>query len=127
MSEGTKHFSLNELKCKCGCGRMELSPAFLAKLEELRVAYGKPMIITSGFRCPRYNALISATGDTGPHTVGAVDIAIAGPDAYTLLQLAMLIGFSGIGLRQKGPFPSRFIHLDDLPPTTHPRPRVWTY
>lgn len=123
----TKHFSRNELKCKCGCDRMEIPQPFLDKLEDLRNAFDKPMIITSGYRCPRHNADVSETGDAGPHTVGAVDIAVSGADAHKLLQLAFLVGFTGVGIKQKGPFAARFIHLDDMPPTTHPRPRVWTY
>ena len=127
MTEGTKHFSREELQCKCGCGRMEIPASFLEKLEELRVAYGKPMPVTSGYRCPSHNADVSDTGEAGPHTLGAVDISVAGADVHRLLQLAFIVGFTGIGIKQKGPFSGRFVHLDDLPATTHPRPRVWTY
>lgn len=123
----TEHFSYNELKCKCGCNRMAIPQPFLDKLEELRTAFNKPLTISSGYRCPKHNALVSSTGSTGPHTEGAVDIPVSGADAHKLLHLAMMIGFSGIGLKQKGPLGSRFIHLDDLPPNTHLRPRVWTY
>lgn len=125
--KGSRHFSFKELVCKCGCGRMEIPQAFLAKLEELRLAYNKPMIVSSGYRCPRHNAAVSSSGGTGPHTAGAVDIAVSGADAHRLLQMACLVGFAGIGIKQHGPFSGRFIHLDDLPPTTHPRPRLWTY
>ena len=34
MSEYSQHFSIDELKCKCGCNRAEMDPDFLAKLEE---------------------------------------------------------------------------------------------
>ena len=122
----TSHFSYAELVCKCGCGRMETDPAFLAKLEDLRVAFGKPMTVTSGYRCPRHNAEVSHTGTAGPHTIGAADIAVSGEDAYTLVQLAMACGFSGIGIKQSGDFPGRFVHLDNLP-FSWPRPRIWTY
>ena len=123
----TKHFSRAELQCKCGCGRMEIPAELLRKLEELREAFARPMIVSSGYRCPRHNAAVSNTGNAGPHTMGAVDIAVAGADAHRLLHLAFLVGFTGIGIKQKGPFPGRFIHLDDLPVSIHPRPRVWSY
>jgi len=123
----TPHFTLAELQCHCGCGRMEIPTAFLDKLENLRVAYNKPMIITSGYRCPGHNAAVSHTGDGGPHTVGAVDIQISGPDAHQLLEHACRIGFSGIGIKQAGLTAGRFIHLDDLDISAHPRPRVWSY
>jgi len=122
----TPHFSLRELQCRC-CGRMGIDQDFLNRLEDLRTAYGKPMIINSGYRCPDYNDRISSTGRTGPHTVGAVDVRISGAEAHRLLHLAMIVGFTGIGIKQHGPMAGRFIHLDNL--TTHdkPRPRVWTY
>lgn len=122
----TPHFSLSELQCKCGCGQALMDKVFLAKLEDLRQGMGQPLTVTSGYRCPAHNLACSATGAHGPHTMGcAVDIAIAGPDAHRLLLLAMHIGFTGIGISQRGS--GRFIHLDDLPVHTHPRPRVWSY
>jgi uncharacterized protein YcbK (DUF882 family) len=129
MTQVTKHFTREELQCKCGCGRMEIPQEFLNKLEKLRKAFGKPMVITSGYRCPAHNSDVSETGAAGPHTLGAVDVSVAGADAHLLLQHANVVGFSGIGIKQKGPFSGRFVHLDDLPVTdnTHPRPRVWTY
>lgn len=127
MPQVTEHFSMAELECKCGCGRMEVPKGFLDKLEELRAAYGKPMIITSGYRCPKHNNAVSASGFDGPHTLGAVDIAVSGADAHELLQHAFMIGFTGIGIKQKGHLLSRLVHLDDLPVHIHPRPRVWSY
>ncbi|MDW7774674.1 MAG: D-Ala-D-Ala carboxypeptidase family metallohydrolase [Desulfobulbaceae bacterium] len=123
----TPHFSLCELQCRCGCGRMGIDPAFLERLEDLRVAFNSPMIIASGYRCPEYNDRISTTGRTGPHTRGAVDILIHGKAAHILLHMAFIVGFSGIGIRQSGPMSGRFIHLDNLTTHNNPRPRVWTY
>lgn len=121
----TPHFKESEFRCRC-CGQAPMNKAFLAKLEDLRQAINKPLTITSGYRCPAHNEEVSHTGEAGPHTTGcAVDIAIAGADAHHLLLLAMHIGFTGIGISQRGA--NRFIHLDDLPITTHPRPRVWSY
>jgi hypothetical protein len=38
------------------------------------------------------------------------------------------LGFTGIGIKQKGPGLSRFVHLDMiLPAGRHPRPRLWSY
>lgn len=122
------HFSKRELTCKCGCGRAEMDGKFMEELERLRLAYAQPMIITSGYRCPFYNNKISTTGKGGPHTTGqAVDVAISGPEAYRLVLLAIQFGFSGIGIHQRGPHAGRFVHLDNLPLATHPRPRIWSY
>jgi len=108
---------------------MEMSQVFLDMLEMLRVMYAKPIIITSGYRCPKHNQQVSGSGFDGPHTIGAADIAVSGSEAYDLLRAASLVGFSGIGIRQSGPHASRFIHLDNctIPGTAIPRPRIWSY
>lgn len=117
------NFSQDELKCPC-CGVMGMQPDFLDDLQEFRKAYGKPMPISSGYRCFKYNAKVSSTGDNGPHTTGrAVDVLAGGRAAYELLKLAFEHGFTGIGVSQKGT--SRFIHLDKV--TAGPRPNVWSY
>lgn len=131
MPENTKwpHFSEAELACQCGCNRQEMVPSFMEKLETLRIAFGKPMPVSSGYRCPMHNAQASHTGLAGPHTTGmAVDILISGKDAYHLLALAISHGFTGIGLSQRGAHNSRFLHLDMIEPGPgRPRPTVWTY
>lgn len=128
------HFTEAELRCKCrdaACPRLAMQEAFMEHLEALRVAFGQPMPICSGFRCPSHNHRVSKTGLTGPHTTGrAVDVRIALEPAYELLQLALEQGFTGVGINQKGPEAGRFIHLDDLTLADgfiHPRPRVWSY
>lgn len=94
-------------------------------LQALRTAYGKPITITSGYRSPEHNTLVSVTGRTGPHTTGkACDIAVARADAWALLRLICADGrFTGIGINQKGA--GRFIHIDML--TAGPRPSLWSY
>ena len=124
----TDHFTDDELKCKCGCGVLGMDASFMDRIENLRVAFDKPMSVSSGYRCPTHNSNQSSTGKTGPHTTGkAIDIHVFGEEAYTLLLLAMQMGFTGVGVRQKGGHLSRFIHIDDLQPNEHPRPRVWSY
>lgn len=124
----SEHFSDAELRCKCGCGQNRMDPHFLFALESLRNAYGRPMRITSGYRCPAHNAAVSPmTGGSGPHTTGkAVDVAIDRGDAYDLIALAKLAGITGIGVKQHGK--GRFLHLDALPDAPwRPRPTIWSY
>ena len=124
----TDHFSKKELQCRCGCGQLDMEPGFLERLESLRVGFDKPMVVNSGYRCRSHNAAASNTGRFGPHTTGmAVDIAVCGEDAYDLVSLAMTMGFSGIGVSQRGPWGKRFIHIDDLPVINRSRPRIWSY
>ena len=124
----TEHFKEHELECHCGCGKSEMDFDFMEMLEDLRVWLGKPIILSSAFRCPSYNNKISTTGYNGPHTTGqAVDILVHGVQAVDVLRAAFVFGFTGIGLRQKGSLGGRFIHLDSLTEPDFPRPRVWTY
>ncbi len=126
MGDLTKNFSSYEFKCKCGCGKSDMNRRFIETLQAIRDEYGKPIIITSGYRCPDHNSRVSSTGKTGPHTTGkAVDIAVSGNDAHKLLAVAIFNGMSGIGVKQKGPHDGRFLHLDTL--TSGPRPWVWSY
>ena len=103
------------------------APDFMDKLERLRVQFDKPMPINSAARCSKWNALVSQTGDDGPHTTGrAVDIGVRGADALLLIVLAARSGFTGVGVQQKNG--KRFVHLDDLPNSaSQPRPHIWTY
>ena len=121
-----EHFSRSEFVCHCGCGRADMDEGYMQMLSALRDAYKKPTVVSSGFRCPEHNKKVSTTGEDGPHTTGkAADVLINGAEAFSLMKLSFLWGFSGVGLKQHGDFAKRFIHLDTL--TGDTRPRVWTY
>ncbi len=118
-------FSRAEVACQ-HCGRCEMDEDTMWKLQDLRDSFGKPMRVTSGYRCPDHP--IEARKDkVGAHAHGrAVDIAVRGSDAYALIMLAMRQGWQGIGVQQKGDV--RFIHLDDLTEKEGwPRPTIWSY
>jgi zinc D-Ala-D-Ala carboxypeptidase len=122
----TPHFKASELACKCGCGMLPKQD-FMDKVEGLRLRYGMPLTVSSAARCPTYNAKVSGTGMTGPHTTGrAIDFALRGVEALQLLRVALDSGFSGFGINQKGG--ARFIHVDDLNNRPgQPRPWLWSY
>lgn len=118
-------FTEQEFKCK-HTGKCDMNEGFMDKLLALRKAYNKPMTISSGYRDGTHPVEINKLVK-GAHTTGnACDIAVSGADAYRIIQLATDLGFTGIGVQQKGS--GRFIHLDDLPnSTSFPRPTVWSY
>lgn len=120
------NFKLKDFTCKCGCGYNLMEPTFIDKLQWLRSETGIVMPVTSGYRCAQYNAKVSTTGLTGPHTTGrAADISVRGQDALKLLNAALSGDkFTGIGINQKGA--ARFLHFDDLM-APYPRPAIWTY
>lgn len=102
-----------------------MHPDFMARLQRLRTAYGKPMKITSGYRDPTH-PIEAKKAVPGAHASGrACDVAIRGAEAVELLKLALEHGFTGIGVQQKGE--GRFLHLDDIEDGSQPRPMLWSY
>ena len=97
--------------------------SFLVLLQQLRDELGEPIKITSGYRDPTHSIEASKEAP-GVHTRGlACDIACDGQMAFRVVQIAIKLGFTGIGIKQKGH--GRFIHLDTY--TGTPRPNIWSY
>ncbi|BBM03797.1 D-Ala-D-Ala carboxypeptidase family metallohydrolase [Microbulbifer sp. GL-2] len=120
------YFTESELACRC-CGKNYFKEETLKRLIRVRKRFAKPMIINSGYRCLVHNARLNATMT---HATGqAVDVQVALGRAYRLIQIAQEEGFTGIGVKQKGQFKSRFLHLDDLEPilSERTRPTIWSY
>ena len=110
----SRYFTSDEMKCQ-HCGKENWQPEFMEELDILRRSFGKPMIVTSGYRCPEH-PIEAKKERPGAHSTGlAVDIAVRGEDTIELTSLAYTLGFRRIGWNQKGN--SRFVHLDkaDLP------------
>jgi hypothetical protein len=115
----------HEFACKCGCGRVDMKPSFLAKLQILRTKVGFPFPINSGFRCPEYE---KAIGGRGEHTHGeAVDLGLFGSQAVTVMSNAQSVGFDRIGMKQHGKLDKRFVHLGAIIHPDYPSPWIWTY
>jgi uncharacterized protein YcbK (DUF882 family) len=129
------NFSIKEIAQRSagwekGITPVVIIPDTMDKLQLLRNWCGFPLRITSGYRSPEYNDKVSGTGKDGPHTTGrAFDIACYGESALKVIYFAHKIGFTGIGVKQSGPFPFRFVHVDDLEghETKGPRPWIWSY
>ncbi len=102
----TKNFSRKELACP-DCGLCDMKPDFLAKLQQLRESWNRPLILNSAFRCPSHNKIVGGAADS-QHLVGnAVDIhCIDSFERFGLLVRALSIGFRGIGISKD------FIHID---------------
>ena len=120
------NFAHRELACS-ETGECEMGEAFMDRLQLLRNHYGHALRITSGYRSPAHS-IEAGKKAPGTHAKGrAVDIACAGVDAYDILAEALVCGFTGIGVKQKGEH--RFLHLDDLGYGEHsvPRTSIWSY
>lgn len=123
------HFTPAELECHDDTHALKIDTDSLDRLERLREEFGASLRITSGYRTPAHNVRVSRTGPHGPHTTGrAYDIAVMGDAAYRLVGLAIPLGFTGIGIHQRGPHAGRYVHLDDIAPSDGvTRPWVWSY
>jgi uncharacterized protein YcbK (DUF882 family) len=88
-----------------------LHPKLLVKLIELRKILERPVYITSGYRCPKYNHQIGGVVNSY-HRIGlAADIQVKDISLIDLLGCAEKIDFNGIGLYEK----KNFLHLDVRP------------
>lgn len=119
----TRNFSEYEFRCRCKekgyddplsyCGGISIyHHSLVAKLQSLRDKIGRPVIVTSGYRCPAYNRRPMNKGGVGGspqslHMFGkAADIYVEGWDPVEVASLAEEIGFTGIGLY------NTFVHVD---------------
>ena len=117
------NFSAKEFACQC-CGSEGINEELVAKAQVLRDIYKKPLTVTSGYRCP-LQPIERKKSAPGAHSLGlAVDFGVDRGDAYEVLKIAFSLGFTGIGVQQKGD--GRFIHLD-IADKQLPRPTVWSY
>jgi len=116
--DGTVLFSERELACTM-THKIRLHDGFAEKLRELRLAYGKPMKVTSCCRSAEHNRMVGGAANSlhiwdqpaYEGQTGTLAIDIACPDAserWELAHLAMSLQWS-VGVPQKG---RNFIHLD---------------
>lgn len=117
------YFTEDEMRCK-ETGELDMDPDFMNALWVLRDMYGKPIIVTSGYRSPDHS-VEAAKAKPGEHTLGlAADIYVPKEDAFEVIFYAYLAGFTRLGIGDD----FGFIHLgmateaeDGFPET------VWTY
>jgi len=104
------YFNLSEFACPC-CNLVMLHPKLLVKLIGLRKILERPVYITSGYRCSRYNHQIGGVANSY-HRIGlAADIKVKDINLITLLEVCENIDFTGIGFYEK----KNFLHLDVRP------------
>lgn len=109
MGRISSHFSEEEAKCRCGCGRMVINPILVRILEGIRAAAGhKPVIVRSWNRCAKQNKAVGGQPDSQHLYGAAADISITGVAPALLAQLAQNCGADGIGTYPK----QGFVHVD---------------
>jgi len=115
-----KHFTPDEFVCKCGCGKNNILPDLVTKLDEARDLYKKSMVIESGSRCPAHNKAVGGKQNSAHLSGLAADIRCrTDRDRYQLKNIFYILGFKRIGTGKT------FIHVDIS--TTLPQNVEWLY
>ena len=101
----------------------KMDKALLIMLDNLREVYGYPIKITSSYRSPEHPIEARKT-KPGEHAYGAaVDMVCVGGEAtFKLVEAAIKVGFTRIGISRKKNFVHVGIGYEGAPPIT-----IWTY
>ena len=102
------HFKVWEFACHDGSDTVFVSEELAVVLEKIRTHFGKPVIISSGYRTERHNEK-SGGAPYSQHKYGlAADITISGvsPGEVAAYAETLLPDRGGIGIYQ------RFCHVD---------------
>ena len=124
----SSHFLSTELQCQCkykSCVEQKISQDLLDKLEIVRNKYGKPLKITSAYRCEKHQAYLRKSGiqtavNKSQHELGnAVDVRPLGMSEDNMDELFELLEteFQAIGIAKN------FYHVDVRSDKT----RRWDY
>lgn len=115
----SEHFEEKEFQCHC-CGRVHVAPALVDLLEKVRILYHRPIVISSGFRCPEHNKAVGGLPNSAHLTGEAADIVCAfSADRYHLIRILLLLQVTRIGIG------SGFLHIDVS--KTLPQGVIWLY
>lgn len=122
------NFRPAEFACHGEPGRSSLRVAveLLDKLQALRSAMGRPMVVTSGYRSPGYNATLPGAAAKSTHVQGlAADISMGNflGDEAAFYRQAKREGFTGFGFYPE--YRNIFMHLDLGPPRWWGDPGPW--
>jgi uncharacterized protein YcbK (DUF882 family) len=106
MPASSKNFSADELTCSC-CGSHGVQQSALDHLQEVRESAGRPLTITSSYRCPNH-PVEAKKSKPGTHAQGiAFDVYVGnGAERFEIIQLGLKHGATGIGVAKS------FVHLD---------------
>ena len=102
----SEHFHLREFECPC-CRCVMLAPRLLCRLEVLRELWGKPIVVTSGYRCTEHNVWVKGSPKSLHMRGQAADIVVPFEEQEAVVAMARNADFSSVI-----PYGKRnFIHL----------------
>ena len=110
MGDLTYNFSRSEFACNCECGFDDIAMDTVRICQNLRDHFGKPVTITSGNRCPEYNAAVNGA-ENSTHIAGmAADVVVRDVHAHDVYEYldnySLQLGVWGLGKYET------FTHLD---------------
>ena len=112
-AEGAKHisahFKVREFACSDGSDIVFVSPTLVDILEAIRVHFGRPVTVTSGYRTISYNATLKNSSKKSQHCNGlAADIKVEGHTPKEVYDYAcsLLGDHGGVGIY------NTFVHVD---------------
>ena len=109
----SNNFDTLEFDCKGAncCNKTLIDKQLVDYLQHIRNHFGKPVTITSGYRCPTHNRAVGGVTNS-KHTQGmAADIVIDGVAPREVAKYAESIGIKGIGLYETAA-DGYFTHID---------------
>jgi hypothetical protein len=103
-------FSPREIASK-GEGEIIIDEQALDKLQKLRDALGKPLVLTSAYRSPAHNKRVGGAKNSRHMQGDAFDVRMENHDPHAFEMAARAAGFTGFGYYPK----SGFMHIDTGP------------
>ena len=104
----SKHFSEEEIACKCGCGQLIINTELVGVLEFIRARFMRPITVHSANRCRAHNTECGGASDS-QHLYGkAADISVEGISLASIVKAAEQAGADGIGVYNN----QGFVHVD---------------
>ncbi len=100
-------FSPAEIACR-GTGRILVNEPALDRLQALRDALAKPLIVRSAYRSPEHNRAVGGAARSKHLEGAAFDIAMRNHDPVAFESAARAAGFLGFGFYPR----SNFMHID---------------
>ena len=93
----SEHFKVREFRCQDGSDPVFIDSELVELLEKIRVHFGKPVTITSGFRTAAHNATVAKAAKYSQHLYGkAADIQVEGISVENVYAYAdKLLGNAG--------------------------------
>lgn len=113
ISKLSEHFNSTEFDChgKSCCSNTLINQTLVEYLEKIRTHFGKPITISSGYRCSVHNKNVGGATKSR-HAMGdAADIIVKGVAPREVAKYAESIGILGIGLYETSK-DGHFVHID---------------